>query len=522
MRDGSKLLLVCLALAACTAWVQHDPFFWDTVQLGSKHAHFFYQNGLHWVPLPTEIDSGHPPVFGFCLAALWSVLGKSLQSGHWAMFPFLCGIAALLLRLGRRFGDAHWSWGLVALVFLDPVMAAQMTLVSPDIVLVFCLLLAVEGALENRLSWIAFGVLGLCAISTRGMMTSAALFAWQVVAWWRPGLFFQPHRRFWLAFLPGFAFAAWFLIWHYEATGWVGFHAASPWSASFQRVDAAGFLRNVAILGWRWTDLGRLFEWAALGFLLYTGGWRRKWAESGNNQFRILLLLLACLLFFLSPSALLYRNLSAHRYLLPQFLGFHLLVFFMLIHSNMAASRRNILATLVALGLLTGNLWIYPRGISMDWDATLAYRPYLGLRAEMLAYLDEQKIDFQSVGTTFPNVNSGENLFLNGDMRCFAEKDFERNTYILTSNVFNDFSEEEYHVLEHEWVLVKKVEQTGVWMMLFRKANKSIGSTDSAGKFPNIRILTKLYGTNDRIMDLNERFPKPAFSTLYRRPYILR
>ena len=67
--------------------VQHDPFFWDTVQLASKHAHHFYENGLRWTPLPPEIDSGHPPVFGYYLALAWTCFGKTLPASHCAMPP---------------------------------------------------------------------------------------------------------------------------------------------------------------------------------------------------------------------------------------------------------------------------------------------------------------------------------------------------------------------------------------------------------------------------------------------------
>lgn len=45
------------------------PFFWDTVQLASKHAHFFYETDFHSIILPNEIDSGHIPTLGIYLAA---------------------------------------------------------------------------------------------------------------------------------------------------------------------------------------------------------------------------------------------------------------------------------------------------------------------------------------------------------------------------------------------------------------------------------------------------------------------
>ncbi len=444
-------------------------FFWDTVQLGSKHAHFFFQNGLHWAPLPVEMDSGHPPAFGYYLALLWTVFGKSLPTGHWGMLPFLFGITWLLFRLGRRYGGPQWTWWLLPFVFLDPVMAGQSTLVGPDIVLVFCFLLTLEGILSRASGWVVFGALGLCAISTRGMMTAAALFVWQLMASWRPEIFFKPARNGWLAFLPGFGFAAGFLAWHLNQTGWIGYHPESPWAAAFQPVGLSGFLKNILVCGWRWLDAGRIVEWGVLGYLV----WAHKGAAGkkliAQNSFITLALLFLCLLFFLTPSALIYQNLSAHRYFLPLFLGFHLLVLHVVAITHIPMVKKRVLAVFLVLGLASGNLWIYPRGISMDWDATLAYLPYHALRAAMLRHLDERQIDYTTVGSTFPNVNTGENLLLNGDQRQFADKDFSRNTYIFTSNIFNDFSKPEHEILERDWVLEKKIERAGVWVALFRR-----------------------------------------------------
>jgi hypothetical protein len=105
----------------------------------------------------------------------------------------------------------------------------------------------------------------------------------------------------------------------------------------------------------------------------------------------------------------------------------------------------------------------------MDWDATLAHRPYHRLRADMLYFIEQEKIPLSGIGTTFPNVNTGEHLLLNGDTRKFAEKDFLQNQYMLASNVFNDFNETDYAILNREWALLKRLEQHGVWLELYRK-----------------------------------------------------
>lgn len=455
--------------------VQHDPFFWDTVQLASKHAHHFHQNGLVWTTLPQEIDSGHPPVFGYYIALVWTFFGKNLPASHWAMLPFLLLNVWLLFRIGRRLGGDKGAFWLIPLAILDPVVAGQSALVSPDIPLVSFFLLAVLGILEGRTLLITIGITGLCAISMRGMMTAGALGIWQILPGFQgfnssglrdfKGTIFR-FLRFavekFLPFLPGLVFSLWFLWWHRQATGWMGYHAASPWAPTFEPAKGAELLRNLAVLGWRWFDFGRVFEWLLLiGLAL-----KMRTAPARVAGAKPLFLLLICLVVFLSPSAILFKNVSAHRYFLPGFLALHFLVFQLIV--NYFRDFKALKVLIVALAL--GNLWVYPRGIAMGWDSTLAHLPYHELRDEAVRYLEKGKIDFQKVGTLFPNLNTGENLMLNGDHRRFADMDFSRNEYIFASNIFNDLSEDDYNTLRREWILIKKWQQSGVWIEIYERA----------------------------------------------------
>lgn len=467
-------------MTALTWAARHDPFFWDTVQLGSKHAHFFYENGLRWLPLPSEIDSGHPPVFGYYLALVWTCFGKTLPASHFAMLPFLLLTVILLWRLGHQIAGNGWGTWLPAIVLLDPVFLGQSVMVSPDLVVVASFLGALTGIVTQRKYWILLGILGLCTTSMRGMMTAAALLTWASLL-----PFFKDFdlKKVWksaLPFLPGFAFAAWFLHWHWLATGWIGYHPGSPWASAFNIVNFKGFVKNIAVLGWRWLDFGRVGE--LLLFLALVIGARFRSGEKGSrlgNATDAYGRLLLCLLVFALPSALLYQNLSAHRYLLPAFVAMHLLVFQVLVftfkENGMTAPRTHgnkikigvMLALL--LSLASGNLWVYPRGISMGWDSTLAHWPYHKLRAEALQFLESSNIDFSLVGTAFPNINTGEALMLNGDLRQFSAKDFSVNKYVMASNIFNDFSEADFEALSRNWKLIWRGKKGAVWMEVYAR-----------------------------------------------------
>ena len=393
------------------------------------------------------------------------------------MAPFLLGNVVLVARLGKRLANTpQWAWALVPIVFFDPVMAGQQALISPDTLVVCGFLMAVEGVFSKHKMLLAFGILLLCASSMRGMMTAAALFVW-CLALRHPFLrthlpATDPTRRALVGFLPGFAFAAWFLWWHHWATGWTGFHSGSPWAQAFERTNPAGFVKNTAIVCWRFLDFGRVFEWLVLVALLWkTPLGKVFWFKKKGDRAAplpphpaTLLVLCCCLAVFLLPSSLIYQNLSAHRYFLPLFIVLHLIVFQLL-----TTKRKSFCLGLVLLGLLSGNCWIYPRGISMDWDSTLAHRPYHALRAEAVHWLTARGIAFSTVGSAFPNLNTGENLLLNGDERRFSDKDFAKNSYIFTSNIFNDFSESDYAQLEKEWRVAKRFEKNGVWIEIYEK-----------------------------------------------------
>ena len=477
MRDQFRLLPFYACATAFTWTVQNDPFFWDTVQLASKHAHHFYSNGLRWTPLPADIDSGHPPAFGYYLATIWTHFGKTLPASHWAMLPFLLLNVGLLYRVGLRIGGEKQAFMLLPLVLLDPVVAGQQALVSPDVVLVSGFLLAVVGILESRRLLIAVGIATLCMTSMRGMMTAGGLFACQMLhdvlfsgEKAISGHFLRRTVSKTAPFLPGFAFAAWFLWWHKAQTGWSGYHAESPWAPAFAKAGGLQMLKNLAVVGWRWLDFGRVFEWLLAFWLICKAGGIKKTGQTLPPGFKKFLLLLLCLVVFLSPSAILFQNISAHRYFLPGFLTFHFVVFQLITgYGRWTAGGVNLAGTFLIAALALGNLWIYPRGISMGWDATLAHLPYHRLRAEAVEFLEQEKVDFQDVGSAFPNLNTGENLMLNGDQRCFAEKDFSRNKFIFASNIFNDFSENDYKILEEKWLLIKHFEHAGVWVDLYRR-----------------------------------------------------
>jgi hypothetical protein len=322
---------------------------------------------------------------------------------------------------------------------------------------------------------LALAVAGLGLISMRGMMLGLGLYLFAVLRAPVHGLI-HLFRILW-PFIPGGLLALAYLAFHKLETGWVGYHEQSTWAPSFERVDLRGFIRNIAVLGWRLADVGRVFVWlfliaAAILNRQLLGDWLRRRSAGREGLLLVLLVSLA-----LIPSQLFYKGLLAHRYLLPVFLSLNILVFSILLtemHASGEIGRRKWLVFLLCLGLLSGNCWVYPRKISMGWDSTLAHLPWYSLLAEAQVYLREQGIPPASVGTAFPNIGPRK-YYDPADMRDgFPEKQLDSSCYILYSNVMNDFRDEEIDELEERWMKLRTMERGGVELVIYKNPSMQL------------------------------------------------
>lgn len=458
--------------------VKDHVFFWDTIQLGSKQAHWYFENNFAQLLLPEAIDSGHPPLFGLYLAAIWTLFGKSLWVSHFAMLPFLIGIVAFLERIGAYLGNKKAAFFLLCLFFADPVIASQSLLISPDVLLIFFFLMALWCLFFNQRQYLFFACIGLALISMRGMMVVVLVYLFDVLHPFlnpsnqKKGIlniinaFFQKLP----AYIPSGLLALAFLLWHYQQTAWIGYHANSPWAASFEKIEGIkDLVKNIAVLGWRFLDFGRIFLWLVAviaGWTLY------KNKRPSSIKLRQLLLLFILSVLILSPSQLLHKYLVVHRYNIPCFIVFtfivyHLLFDQLIVKRNWAEN----LFLLAFLGFLSGNLWVYPKKISQGWDSTLAHLPYYDLRDEMFDYIKQEAIPLDEIGTAFPEIGSLKFKDLSQNEVGFVEKDLNTLQFILYSNVMNDFTDEEIEKLEKNWKVRQKLHKMQVCYILYERTN---------------------------------------------------
>lgn len=450
------LIVLWVWLLSC----QH-PFFWDTVQLSSRQAQWYYDQQFQQLLLPDEIDSGHPSGFGMYLAVIWFLFGQSILLSHVAVFPFLVLILSGIFRLSKILNN-YWSNYLPLLLVLDSVFLSQASLVSPDLALLAFFIWGLIAVLQKRPTLLIFCTLGLASISLRGMMAVLALYLFQVFSaegqnWRKPRICLQ---HIW-PFIPAGVLAVAFLSYHSWAKSWVGFHADSPWRESFNVLGLKGVFKNGFILGWRIADYGRIFLLLALlGLWLKLGkGWNR----------RPFFPLLVITLLIQTPHFLLFQGVNAHRYLLPFFLALSLFFVQVLQQSQILPRSKRLIMVLVLIGLASGNLWLYPRGIAQGWDSTPRHWAHFVLREQVIQYLDAQQIPLENVGTTFPEIGPLHWRDLSKRLDGFSPLDLHQNQYVYYSSVMNDFSDEERATLFDDWKKVLVLKKAGLHTILFKK-----------------------------------------------------
>ncbi|MEA1899091.1 MAG: hypothetical protein U9N53_15645, partial [Bacteroidota bacterium] len=224
-------------------------------------------------------------------------------------------------------------------------------------------------------------------------------------------------------------------------------------------------LFNSGILVWRLIDFGRLFLWI-IGLVLLIMFFRDNFKDQDFKKLGIFMILS---LLVLSIPLLAYKSLSGHRYLMPVYLIFTLLTAYLIFNRIKSQKLKYILYTISLVGLLTGNLWIYPEKISQGWDSSLAHLPHYSLLDKMHNYLDQEDIDISNIGCTFPNLAEQRYLKLNDDHRSFHPKDLETDRFVLYSNVYNDFEDYEIDILNTNFILRKEFRKRGVFIKLYEK-----------------------------------------------------
>jgi hypothetical protein len=461
--------LYCL-YASLVIFSINNGFFWDSILLASQYGQWYYENNFKSLFVPNNI-AGYPPLFGMFIALCWKLFGKTLLVSHLAILPFALGIVKQVLNLCQKF-FSHDKVPLAALLLLmDPTLIAQCTQVAPDVLLVFLYLYCLNKIFEEKWFQLMIALVFLGMLSPRGTIAVSLIFVTDIFLYF----FTKKDEKntlylLLLTYIPAGLFIVIWQLLHFKHFGWIGYDSHSNWGAFTKILHFKGMLRNVFIIFWRSFDFGRISIWFVFLFsalFLY-----KKAIKLSRQAYQILIIFLVPFLGF-STIFLPFSNPIAHRYYIVTYLLFALFVFYLLSKIPHIGLKRSLYGAMLLL-LASGHLWVYPDYIAKGWDATLAHLPYFKLRKEAIHYLDDHSIPLEVVGSAFPNLSPMSQTDLKDDNRTFKEKDLAFDKYILYSNVFNDFTDEEMINLKTYWQPLQVWKRGQVHFTLYGRPVKGI------------------------------------------------
>lgn len=461
--------LLYLFYAALVLFSLKNPFFWDSVLLSSRYAQWFLDTNFREIFFPSKIDAGYPPVYGMFLAACWKLFGRSLEASHLVMLPFVLGIVHQVLQLSRKFFPVRFAPFAALLLLADPTLMAQCTQVAPDVLLVFLYLFCLNRILENQRGVLMLALIFLGLLSPRGTIAVACLFFTDVFQW----LIYSGKKdlksvlSLALPYVPATLIVCGWLLLHYLHTGWIGVNPDPNWSwhTGSQFAGFTGILRNIGLLIWRMIDFGRIAVWLVLGLILAAYYFRKQ--KLPPQTWQLVSFFLPPLLIF-SLVLLPYTNPVGHRYYLVVYLFVALLTFYLLVQIRGNFPRKAAFGFML-LVLLTGHFWVYPDKVAKGWDASLAHLPYFELRRNAIDFLDKTGISVSETGSDFPNLYPIGIADLSTDTRSFKAKDLQTDRYVLYSNVFNGFTDEELLALQTEWEPIKIWKKRQVKVIVYKR-----------------------------------------------------
>jgi hypothetical protein len=449
-------LVLFMAIWICSL---NMPFFWDNILMSSQLADYYYNSHFATFLLPDSLDTGHPPFWGMYVALGWLLLGKKIWVGHLLMLPFVLGVVWQSYRLVKQFAASSYQFAVLGLVLADPTWIAQSVQVSSDVAILFFILLGLVSVIKHQPKLMALSATLLVLFSLRGLVYSFQIGLFAILWPYFEAKKFRP-LQFFITFLPVVLLAASIYGYHWYAKGWFRYHPDSNWLTEAEISGLGLFFKNIAISGWRIVDFGRIGIWLCI-LPIFWQTWKTKVFDP-----KLLVLFSQVPIIFivaLSPEYM------GHRYLMGLYLSGALLVGIWISTWQQSRICKFASMSLLLIFLLSGHFLPYPKQVAVGWDSTIAHVPYHALKADMVSFMDQNQISISETGSDFPNDAALGYADLSGRMEVFPAKNLQTQPFILYSNVFNGFSNEEIRTLEQNWTVLKMEKSGRVHMVLYAK-----------------------------------------------------
>ncbi len=440
-------------------------FFWDTISIVSRQAHFLFSNHLSSYLYPVNFDNGDPQLLQSYIALCWLIFGKSILVAHLSMIPFLIGIIYFVLRTTKKLFENNTAYITTFLILIEPSIISQGIIMSQDILVILFSLIVLNGILEKKSTLISFGLLFLTLVSRRGIIISAGFILSISII----DLFIEKKKINWLLIKkyirlftpPTLSLLIYFLI-RYYYFGWFFSHPESPWYSSSSFATFFKFIKNGLTIGRAFLDYGKFIWWVILAIIIVRFGIKQAIDKYTNKLWIIFFSILIIIL----PATLLINNDFGGRYFIPHYIIISLIIL-KIIHQSFSPKIKNILFGLIFISIISGNFWVYPEKVSQSWDCSLVHLPYYKLREDVKMYFEKHEVNFSDVGFGYPNTAKLKFLEVNNDQRKFSNIEPGENKFIVYSNIQN-LDNKTIYKIKNEYILIQSFKQKGIFMDIYR------------------------------------------------------
>lgn len=454
-----KRIIIISALTILIAIIgMSTGIFWDNKTFVTSMGNVLYEKGIFaWDSFPIDFDPGQPPFIATLVAAAWRFFGRTLFISHIVIVPFIFGILWQVWSLCDFFIDNKKDRIYAFfLVIADATQLSQMTLITPEVPLLFFFFMSLNALLRDNNILKAIGLFFLGIVSLRGMMLCGGLFVID--------LLLNKRQISWKPYIIGALPAVSFIVWRLTTKGWIISNPYSNWGNPTEYGSLMGFLKNLvwnsAVLCQRIMDFGRVVP---LMFILFTLVLRRGWQKAEYRRLFIIAVASTSVIWVVS---LFIVNTMGHRYFIVSYMLLMLLAFKML----REYARRWAIYCVLIVSLLAGNFIIYPESMAQGWNASLAQLNYWSVRHDMIEYMDKNGIAINKTATFFPNEGKIDDVDINNDQRTWAEYT-GKEQYVFYSNVFN-LPDEQIDYLHKNYRMTKCFNRLGVRTELYERIEK--------------------------------------------------
>lgn len=436
-------------------------FFWDSISLISVPANYLYETKFSSLLYPPEINitlATFPQVY---TALVWLLFGKNLFVTHLAYSLFVVIFLYQLYRFCGRFVSKEFIPFVYLFVLLDTTISTQVLLLTPDLFLLVFSLWSLNNLYSKKNIQVLFSLFMLATVSDRGMILSGILMLFHFFLHAsQEKSFLVVLKKYTWVYIPSICFFLFVVLLQKVCSGYFFVNTAdtSPWGNHWQFVDFSAFLKNIVVVFLRCFENGHFVVLSIFSIIFFL---KRKTIVYEKSLLLLcgifVLVMLLCTLPFCNP--------INTRYFAFLFLVFSVFLSKVLVNVLLPKSAKILFVILLFVNVMS-NFIVYPEKMAQSWDSSFAHFPYYELRNEVKTFFDNKNIDYSEVGSAFPLLHSIKDTELIEDDRCFSSIDFEKNGFVVYTNISN--LDDEIIDRIKKYPCIKSFQKNGIFMRVYK------------------------------------------------------